>query len=276
LTVTAFTALVVRLIRLSRFLRKVALRTGQELATTRSHLSEVQLYLHSAQFQQSLFEMVAGLSHELNTPLGNCLSASSYLESRISEIQTAFEQGSLSKEGFCRAVQDSGEGFSIMRENLERMKIQIETFKRLSGVNLETQGSVIPLDRFVDEELPRLMREWGGSVEYDVLWDRLGKAEVRYTDLEIILQQLLDNCREHAEATRATVAFRVHEGLLDISFSDNGKGISDEALEKIAEPFFTTARGKNHMGLGLSILSSFVINNCRARSASITATQDCG
>lgn len=260
LTIIAFTVLVVRLIRLNRFLRKVALRTGQELATTRSHLSEVQLYLHSAQFQQSLFEMVAGLSHELNTPLGNCVSASSYLEVRIDELKKSFEQGSLSKEGFSKAVSESEEGFSLMRANLERMRIQIETFKRLSGVNLETHGSVIPLDRFIDEELPRLIREWGGTVEYAVMWDRLGKAEIRYTDLEILLQQLFDNCREHAKATHATIAFKLHEGFLDISFADNGKGINDQALEKIAEPFFTTARGKNHMGLGLSILSSFVIN----------------
>ncbi len=260
LTMGAGAVLVMQLHRHNRYLRKVADRTGRELATTKSHLSEVQLYLHSAQYQQSLFEMVAGLSHELNTPLGNCLSASSFLESRIAELRLAFDRGELSREAFERAVDESTAGFGLIQSNLERMRIQIDTFKRLSSANQDTPGAVIPLDRFIDGEIPQIARENGGGVAVTAQWDRLGNPSIRYSDIRMILAQLLDNCREHAEAKNAVVRFRVHEGLLEISFTDDGRGISDEDLEKIAEPFFTTARGKNHMGLGLSIVTSFIVN----------------
>ncbi len=260
ITMAAGAALVIQLHRLNRYLRRVADRTGKELATTRSHLREVELYLHSAQYQQSLFEMVAGLSHELNTPLGNCLSASSFLESRIGELREAFLQGELSREAFERAVGESTAGFGLIHANLERMRLQIETFKRLSSANQETHGAVIPLSRIIDEELPRIAKEGGEGLELVTQWDRLGNPSIRFSDVEMIFGQLLDNCREHAGARTATVRFRVHEGLLEVSFSDDGRGIRDEDLEKIAEPFFTTARGKNHMGLGLSILTSFIVN----------------
>ncbi len=260
MTMSAFTILVIQLFRLNRYLRKVAYRTGKELESTKSNLSEVQLFLHSAQYQQSLFEMVAGLSHELNTPLGNCVSASSFLESRIGELREAFERGSLSKEGFAKTVDESAVGFGLIHANLERMRIQIDTFKRLSSANQETRGAVIPLSRFIDEEFPRIAEREGPGIEPIILWDRLDNPPIRHSDLEMILTQLFDNCREHAGATTATAHFSIHEDMLEISFSDDGTGISDEALEKIAEPFFTTARGKNHMGLGLSILSSFIIN----------------
>ena len=204
--------------------------------------------------------MVAGLSHELNTPLGNCVSASSFLESKIGEIRADAERGELSREAFAKAVDESSAGFALIRANLERMRIQIETFKRLSGANQETHGAVVPLSDFVDDELPRIAKDEAPETELVVRWDRLDNPRIRYSDLVMIFGQLLDNCREHARAKSATARFRVRDDILEISFTDDGKGVSDEALEKIAEPFFTTARGKNHMGLGLSILSSFVVN----------------
>jgi signal transduction histidine kinase len=259
-TVSAIAMLVIALFRLNRFLRKIAVRTNAELATTKSHLSEVQGYLHNAQFQQSLFEMVAGISHELNTPLGNCVGAASYLESQAIRLRDGIAGGSLSRADFERGIAESLGGFGLIRGNLDRMKLQIDTFKRLSSVNQDTGGAVIPLAEFIDAELPALAREGFPEAAFRVRWDGNGNPPIRYSDLAIIFAQLFDNAREHSRAKSVTATFRVHEGSLEIIFEDDGIGISDGILGKAAEPFYTTARGKGHMGLGLSIVASLIGN----------------
>ncbi len=259
-TIAAISALVILLYRLNRFLRKVAVKANAELVTTQSHLSEAQGFLHNAQFQQSLFEMVAGISHELNTPLGNCVGAASYLESKIAALHDEVALESLSRERFEREIAESLEGFDLIRGNLERMKLQIDTFKRLSSVNGESSGAIIPLEEFVDCELPALARSHAENLELNARWDRAGNAPVRYADLEMIFAQLFDNAREHSRARAVSAAFTVRGELLEITFEDDGVGLPEELLSKVAEPFFTTARGTGHMGLGLSIVSSLIGN----------------
>ncbi len=259
-TVTAIAFLVLQLYRLNRSLRKIAIKTSEELLTTKSHLSEVQGFLNSAQFQQSLFEMVAGLSHELNTPLGNCVSAASYLETQVAAFNEDLAQGSVSRERFARSINENLEGLKLIRGNLDRMKLQIDTFKRLSSVNHEAGGAAIPLGSFIDDVLPDLARDALPGVDFRIKWDRNGNPSIRYSDLMLIFRQLFENAREHAYAKTVTASFRVHEGRLDLIIKDDGIGIPDDMLDKVAEPFFTTARGKNHMGLGLSIIASLVSN----------------
>jgi len=260
ITFTIIGVFVFQLYGLNRYLRRLAQRTGEELATTKSHLSEVEVFLESAQFQQSLFEMVAALSHELNTPLGNCVSASSFLEDKIATINQDLDKGTFSSDELRHSLKESMDGFSLIRGNLDRMKLQIDTFKRLSSVNQETQGALFLLSTFISREIPVIAARETPGIKCKTIWDQKADPDIRYTDLLVIMNQLFENCRAHSQASAITISFRIHESSLDISFSDNGKGVSPEDLKKIAEPFFTTARGKNHMGLGLSILTSFIVN----------------
>lgn len=259
-TIAAIASLVILLFRLNRFLGRIAAKTSEELVTTKSHLSEVQGFLHNAQFQQSLFEMVAGISHELNTPLGNCVSAASYLESHAETLRDGVARGSLSRDGFEREIGKSLEGFRLIRGNLDRMKLQIDTFKRLSSVNHDSGGAVIALSKFIAEELPAIARGCAPDLEFSAHWSQNGNPPIRYADLALIFAQLFENVREHAQARTVTASFRVHEGSLDVIFEDDGVGMPDELLAKAAEPFFTTARGKGHMGLGISIVASLIAN----------------
>lgn len=251
---------IVRLYGMNRFLRKLADRTSEELQTTRSHLNEVQDFLQSARFQQSLFEMVAGISHELNTPLGNSMSVTTHLEELSGEMAQAMDRGALTRERFDEILTDHQEGFQLIRSSLEQMKTQIDTFKRLSAVNHEEGGALIPLNDYVDREVARLVAETAPELEVSVNWSRQKDVSIRYMYLDQILSQLLKNSLEHAQAQKVSIRFEVEGETLVIHFSDNGIGVTDEQLSRLAEPFFTTARGQSHMGLGLSIIASLVSN----------------
>jgi signal transduction histidine kinase len=101
LTLACVALLVIQLYRLNVFLRNLAESAKRELVIARTNLSEVQGFLQNARFQRSLFEMVAGLAHELNTPLGNCLGA------KVADLRAGVRAGGLSRDGFDRAMGES-------------------------------------------------------------------------------------------------------------------------------------------------------------------------
>ncbi len=257
LTLACVALLVIQLYRLNVFLRNLAESAKRELVIARTNLSEVQGFLQNARFQRSLFEMVAGLAHELNTPLGNCLGATSHVEAKVADLRAGVRAGGLSRDGFDRAMGESLEGLALARVNLDQMRFQIETFKRLSSVNAEGGSAPVPLSAYLAEELPRLA---AGFPPLRVRVSRLGEADpqVRADDLNQILSQLMDNSREHGEAREARVSIGVEGDELVLRYEDDGKGAPDEIIDRIAEPFVTTARGRYHMGLGLPIVVSLI------------------
>jgi len=264
-SVIAIALLVFRLLRLNKYLRRLADSTRQELKTTQSHLNEVQGFLQNAQYQQSLFEMVSGLSHELNTPLGNCVSVASYLSASLKEVSDQLAKGEKDREPFAQRLERDLKGFELLDTNLEHMKLQIDTFKRLSSVNHEYEGARVSLDGFIEGEF----RHMANSLELEV---KIIKEHIKtqgvnlfISDIKQILQQLLDNSKEHANADSVEVKFSVIGDTLEISYQDNGNGFKDEQLDRVAEPFFTTKRGNKHMGLGLSIIVSLISNKLQGQ-----------
>ena len=256
-----FAATVIGLFGVNRSLRGLADRTSRELDTARGHLSEVQGFLHSAQYRQSLFDMVAGISHELNTPLGNCVALSSHLEDRILSLRAAALEGSISRENLDAWFLEGLESLEVMQGSLDQMRLQIETFKGLSTASSrDSSDSVVELGDYLDRELPRLAAERAPGVEVVVDWEAGSKSSVHFTEMEQILGQLLANSKEHGGASKVSILFRAEKGFLVMRFSDDGSGVPEERLGRLAEPFYTTARGRSHMGLGLAIVASLVAN----------------
>lgn len=261
-----FSAIIVTLVRLAamnRRLKRLADTTNCELISARSHLTEVQDYLHSAQFQNSLFDMVAGISHELNTPLGNCMTVSSHLEGRAAELLALMEEGNLTRETFLAGLMENREGFALIQASLIQMRAQIDTFKRLSGVNHEMGGALVSLSEYIHGELPRLAAETAPNIRVTMNITGDGSVSVPYMYLNQIFVQLIANSREHGRASAVHIRFDVDSRYLFIHCSDNGIGVADDMLDRMSEPFFTTARGSGHMGLGLSIVASLVSNKLR-------------
>ena len=249
-----------RLYVLNRSLKSLADKTSKELDSTRTHLSEVQNYLHNAQFQQSLFQMVAGLSHELNTPLGNCVSLSSYLQSVFSGFKSCTDGVNITKDQFSHDVKKGIEGFELMRDNLEQMKMQIEMFKRLASVNHQDSGGKVLLTDYLDHYLQAEVNRKLPGAKAVLNSEGCSGLRIRVADLDQIFEQLLSNTAEHTSANQVNISFIKADDILKIDYYDNGSGVSHDNISRLPEPFFTTARGQKHMGLGLSIVSSLVNN----------------
>jgi len=265
ITVIAVLLLIFQLYRLNHYLRRLTDNIQTELSTTQQNLSNVQKHLQDAQYQHSLFEMVAGISHELNTPLGNCITTSSYLESLLEELQESIKSGEVSKSLFERKIRDSQAGFNMILRNLDLMKFQVETFKRLSSVNHDFDSSFIDVNTYIEEELPRLAAQVASEITIQVDFDSLNfkQHKIRHGDLNQILKQLIQNSYVHGEVKDVSLKLRKLQDKLLIEYKDRGKPLSRKKISRFPEPFYTTKRGTRHMGLGLSILVSFISNKLR-------------
>ncbi len=251
------------LYKLNRSLRLLADNTQSELITTRSHLQAVQGHLENAQFQQSLFEMVAALSHELNTPLGNCVSLSSHLRNHIDNLGRNVDCKAENPALLEETLKDAGEGFDLIMQNLNNMRTQIDNFKRLSSINYETEGAELSLNEYLDFELPRLVEKTVPAFSLTIKKQNTEGFFVPYTYMNSILSQLISNSYRHGKVLEAELNCFSKGKTLHLHYMDKGKNLDPEIVERLAEPFFTTARGKRHMGLGLSIIASLISNKLK-------------
>ncbi len=258
ITFMVVTFTIFQLFRANRALAKIAANTQRELVSTRNYLSEVQDNLANTRFQESLFELVAALSHELNTPLGNCVSLSSHLLEINRTLQDSLKSNTLCEHTFTENMDDNFSALALLIENLEHMKVQIESFKRLSSVNLETEGALVSLQQFLNIDLPKMAMEIAPNLNLSINSSLANEVLIHYTILITVFSQLISNSIAHGDATKIDIAASLNKDELTIIFSDNGRGVEENLLSRLSEPFYTSARGRAHVGLGLSILASLI------------------
>lgn len=206
-----------------------------------------------------LGQLVAGVAHEINTPLGIALTACSSLASETSGIETVYKEGKLSQSDFKRYLEHCLESTDLAQRNLRRAADLIQNFKLVSA------------DRSHGEEREFELKEYLHGL-VDTLWPEIKKykpevnlemdehLEVKtypgvlaHVFTNLILNSTIHGFKDH-ENNRINISAEVNEEYLVLAYSDNGQGISDEVKSKIFEPFFTTKRGKGGTGLGMHIV----------------------
>ncbi|MBR7799073.1 sensor histidine kinase [Undibacterium fentianense] len=242
--------------------QRVAVRT-QELSEALQSLQRTQGELVQSEKLASLGSMVAGIAHELNTPVGNALMVSSALVDQQVQFETGLESG-LSRSAlnhFLMSVRDSSD---ILSRNLRRTADLINSFKQVAVDQTSEQRRHFALHDVIHEVIvtqsPTLKKTTHrvlNEVPEGILMDSFPGP------LEQVLMNLMNNALRHAFEGRVNGIMRLGAELLDdewvrIRFSDNGIGISEQHLQKIFDPFFTTKLGQGGSGLGLSIAYNIV------------------
>ncbi len=214
----------------------------------------------------SLGSLVAGVAHEINTPIGNALMVASALGHRIAEFDAALAEGSLRRsvlEAFVASVRESD---SLLERNLLRAANLIQNFKQVAVDQTSDRRRVFDLATVLEEVrmtlVPRLKLspcrlelEAEVGVELDSFPGALGQ----------VVTNLVENALLHAFDGRDSglISVRAHalpDERVEIVFADDGNGIPAELLSRIFDPFFTTRLGKGGSGLGLSIVLNLVRN----------------
>lgn len=207
---------------------------------------------------RSLAQMVAGIAHEINTPLGIVRTAASLFPELLTE---SFKANYSDDEDLVDLFEDLEEASSLIQGNITRANKLVQSFKTLSVRQATDNWETVSLPTFLDELLLLYGAQTRGAaidirVEYDAAekdWDWDGYPGF----LTQVLMNLLSNAERYAfeKGASGTVVIKLERGHSSfvLTVSDNGAGIPEEDQTKIFEPFFTTGRKEGGTGLGLSI-----------------------
>lgn len=249
---------------------RVAERTS-ELAESNQHLSEVIDNLSRAQHElieadrlASLGRMVAGIAHELNTPLGSSLTMLSTLLDHHRDLLQSVAQGALRRSQLDEYMASTGEGLHIAERNVQRAVEMVDRFRQVAVDQTSEQRRQFDLGHFIDE----LQTALSPSFKRTAIRIHVEVPEELLLDsypgpLGQVISNLQMNALVHAFDGRAEGQIWIGASLIDaervrISLRDDGLGMSVAVREHIFDPFFTTRLGKGGSGLGLAIVYNIV------------------
>jgi len=238
-------------------------QTNENLANTMHNLQLAQAELVRSEKLTALGDIVAVVAHEINTPIGNCLTVASTLKDRSEDLFLEIEQGAIKRSSLSKYVSDSKAGMDILIRGLQRSSELVSNFKQVAVDQTSEQRRSFKLDQVVNEVLA-LMVPMLRKTPYKLL---ISIPEGIVMDsypgpIEQIITNMINNSIMHAfEQDRPgtmTLTAELHGEHVHIEFSDDGNGIPEHHLKRIFDPFFTTKLGRGGTGLGLNIVHNIV------------------
>jgi len=236
---------------------------NKELTHTLAMLQSTQSELIQGEKLASLGRTVAGLAHELNTPIGNALTIGTTLADHLREVQVAMDTNLLKKSDLTEFLQASMHGVEVLERALQQANELVSNFKQVSADQLSERRRAFDLAVTVQETLSTLRPGFRGT-PYQLLCDIAPGIQMdSYPGLVTqVLSNLVNNAKLHAfdglDAGVIRVEATDNGDSVDLSVSDDGHGIPEEIRSRIFDPFFTTRVGRGGTGLGLSIVHSLV------------------
>ncbi|WP_085444629.1 GAF domain-containing sensor histidine kinase [Magnetofaba australis] len=243
---------------------RVASRTRQ-LSDSLERLQRTQAQLVDAERIASLGNLVAGVAHEINTPLGVGVTALSHLQNLNTEARDAMAQGNLKKSHLTRYFEDADMMLHSLDRSLRRSSQLVRNFKLVSTDTGETEAKEINLHDFLAEfadTARRQCKKTGVVITVECPEDLLITSFPN--SLTHVLTNLHINAMEHGFEGRESgeILLRAHrdnpEAPLTLLFQDNGRGMSEEQVRQIFEPFYTTKRHLGGTGLGMMAVYNIV------------------
>jgi signal transduction histidine kinase len=233
----------------------------EALQRSNHNLKTAQHRLVMAQKMAALGQLVAGVAHEINTPIGVALTSASYLAGETSALAERTVAGRLKKSDLDRFIAEAGDATRLLLNNLARAGALIQAFRELADDHQPNDRVAFDLAPF----LSRLTAFWqtmslGGGHRLEVTCPP-GLVLLSHPDaLSRVLTQLVTNSVRHAypegQSGRIMLSVAGEDDKPDwiaLTYTDDGIGIAPELAAKVFEPFFTTRRGGGCLGLGLHI-----------------------
>ncbi|MEI7027518.1 HAMP domain-containing sensor histidine kinase [Paenibacillus sp. y28] len=235
----------------------------RDLQTALESLQSAQEQLIQSEKMSALGSLVAGVSHEINTPIGIGVTAVSFLDQKAREFQSLYRDGKMKKSDLDQFLANVGETTEMIQANLQRASHLVHNFKQVSIDQTSEIKRSFHLKEYMDGVVVSLgptLKKAGHCVS--VTCDPSLELYSYPGALSQIMTNLVMNSIHHAydEGRAGNLAFRVTAGpqAIQIVYADDGKGMPREVLDKIFDPFFTTKRGKGGTGLGMNIVYNLV------------------
>lgn len=252
--------------------------TNEQLKESLESLANAQEQLVHSEKMAALGGLVAGISHEINTPIGIGVTSATDIEEKIHELDRVFHSGKLTKSDFEGFMSHSKKGLDILIRNLRRASDLIRSFKQVAVDQSSDEQRTINLHSYCDEIILSLhpkLKVTKIKVK-NVIPDNIDL----YTNPGAVYQvvsNLVMNSIIHAyegfdkNSNMEIVINAIDKGdVLEIQYSDNGSGMDVEILSKIFDPFFTTKRGQGGSGLGMSVVYNLIVSKLHGKVTALS------
>ncbi len=234
-----------------------------ELSQTLEDLKSAQNKLVESEKMAALGGLVAGVAHEINTPIGIGITAASLLAEKVTKFIELYTNSPIKRSELEKFLDTAMQSSNMILSNLTRAADLIHSFKEVAVDQSSELKRTFKVKQYLEEILTSLtvkLRRTKHKVE--IKCDENIVLDSYPGVLCQIVTNLVLNSLIHAydgeEEGILTFEFKLEGDRLIFEYADNGKGIPPENLSKIFEPFFTTKRGQGGTGLGLHIIYNLV------------------
>lgn len=238
-------------------------KKNTELASSMETLKLAQDQLVESERMASLGGLVAGIAHDVNTPIGVSVTAASFLEQRLQTLQQDYQDKTLTNKNMSVFIQEAEQTTQLLLNNLYRASELIASFKQVAVDQTSEAERRFDLNGYLNEVMQSLKPSFK-QLPHKIEISCPDELEV-YCAPGVIAQivtNMLMNSMIHAfdEGQTGNIKLEVKETEEDvhITYQDDGKGLDQEKLEKLFDAFFTTRSGQGGTGLGTHIMYNLI------------------
>jgi PAS domain S-box-containing protein len=232
-----------------------------------SELQQAMGQLIDSEKLAALGGLVAGVAHELNTPVGNAYTVVTTLQGGLDGLRKGVASNNLKRSELNAFLSTSSDACDLIERNIRRAAELVSSFKQVAVDQTSMSRRRFDLAVLVDETLVSVSPSYKGhAVRLEVNIPAGIELDNFPGAVEQVLTNLVNNAVIHALRTDQELVIRLFAAVsgdnlrpsVQLLVSDNGKGMPEDVVKRAFEPFFTTRLGQGGSGLGLYLVRNLV------------------
>ncbi|MCH8529833.1 MAG: hypothetical protein LAT65_03180 [Saccharospirillum sp.] len=254
--------------------------SNEELSQSLEKLKIAQEELLQSEKLASLGNLVSGVAHEVNTPLGVSITAASHLTSETQQAQKSLAENLLKRSDLERFFEECMETSQLLSNNLDRAAQLIRAFKQVAVDQTSDEQRLINLKHYVDEVMASLRPKYKhlpieiiNDIEPDLTLT-LTPGALAQVITNLVINSLIHGFEEGKQPGLIRFSTpKIDQEHLQLLYEDDGKGMTEETIRHIFDPFYTTRRSRGGSGLGMNIVFNLITAKLKGKIRILNAPQ---
>lgn len=265
-----------QIIELNENLEEKVRQRTQELQESLNNLKTTQAQLIESEKMSALGNLVAGVAHEINTPLGISVTAISYIAELIEQFEREYHNKAEQDPAVVELLAANKESTTILQSNLNRAIELIRNFKQIAVDQSSEMKREFELGLYLEElthSLKPQLKKGGHTISIespDAIRLNSYPGALAQVLTNLVMNSVLHGFKDRT-AGHISIEAKQDGDIICIDYRDDGCGLSEEQREKVFEPFYTTARSASGSGLGMSISYNLISNRLGGQLACMQA-----
>jgi signal transduction histidine kinase len=248
-----------------RSTEKTLMTTNKDLQNSILELNKAKERLLESEKMTSLGMLSAEVSHEINTPIGISITSASYLLDLLLRLKQDFNQQKLSKQSIESFIEHAHESTDLLIYNLNRASDLITSFKQVAVDQTSDKIRLIVMSEYIDEIIHSLhpkLKKSNHSIKVDCdknIEISSHPGAIAQVIINLIINSIFHGF-ENINRGEITINISLHQQTLHLDYADNGHGLTEDGIENLFLPFYTTKVNQGGTGLGTHIIHNLVVD----------------